>query len=424
MNVASPGFLVGVLVFAVLIFLLPPGRPRQLLFAACSAGFLATYVPNLASWAALAAFVLSGYFAALAARKLAGAKSYSPFLASYVALLVGAFLLLKRYRFLEALVPPRLFHSSLVIIGLSYMLFRQIHFLVDTAEAQIESPSLWEYLNYQFDLFTLLAGPIQRFQNFRESFTSLHRLTTDWLEVVRLHARLFLGVIKVALIGALFLRWTEMAGATQLHVWNPTDIGKFAILFYLYPLYVYFNFSGYCDIAIAGAALAGMRLPENFDRPYLARNVIDFWARWHITLTTWIRDYVFMAMYKGGVRRWPSRAGTITYICYFVALFLAGVWHGSSWNFMVFGLLHGAGVSVSKMWEDHIVRQRGRKGLKEYLKSKPTRAVAIFLTMHFVCFTFLFFPTDLRGRIEFLRRFVLERPAAAAAHAVRPQDRP
>ncbi len=424
MNVASLGFLVGALVYASLLFLLPPGRPRQILFAACAAGFLATYLPNLASAAAMAGFVVSGYFAARAARSLAGSRAYFPFLASYIVLLTGAFLLLKRYRFLELVLPHRLFNESLILIGLSYMLFRQIHFIVDTAESQIDGATLWEYLNYQLNPFTLIAGPIQRFQDFRESFSTLKRLTYDWFEMARLHARLFTGIVKVALVGALFLRWTEMAAAAQLHIWRGADVARFAVLFYFYPLYIYFNFSGYCDIAIAAAAIAGMRLPENFDRPYLARNAIDYWTRWHITLTHWIRDYIFTPLYKGGIQRWPSRARPLTYIAYFVALFLAGVWHGSSWNFMVFGLLHGAGVSATKMWEDHIIRRRGRKGLREYLKSRPTRALAIAVTMHFVCFTFLFFPTDLRGRVQFLRRFLFESPAAAAAQIVKTPDRP
>ena len=413
MTVASPLFLVGLLVYALLLFLLPPGRPRQALFAACNLGFLAVFVPNPASWAALAAFVLSGYAAALLARRFAGSSGYQPFVSGYLLVLVLAFLVLKKYRFLEIVLPHRLMGHALVVVGLSYMLFRQIHFLIDTAESQIENASLWEYLNYQLNLFGLLAGPIQRFQDFRESWVSLRRLADDWFDLLKTHARLLAGIIKVTLVGAALLRWTELATANQLYVSRPLDIVKFAVLFYAYPAYIYFNFSGYCDIVIAGAAIAGMRMPENFDRPYLARNVIDFWARWHMTLTQWIRDYLFTPLYKGGVERWPRRAVTISYTCYFVALFLAGVWHGSSWNFMIFGLLHGSGVAVTKMWEEHIVRRRGRKGLREYLKSKPTRVLAVVLTLNFVCFTFLFFPSDLRGRAQFLRRFVLERPGAA-----------
>ena len=98
----------------------------------------------------------------------------------------------------------------------------------------------------------------------------------------------------------------------------------FAVVFYFYPLYLYFNFAGYCDIAIAANRFFGMRLPENFNRPWLARNVLDFWTRWHITLGTWIRDYLFMPMYKPVVERWPKRAAGVAWIFYFLAFLAVG----------------------------------------------------------------------------------------------------
>jgi D-alanyl-lipoteichoic acid acyltransferase DltB (MBOAT superfamily) len=114
----------------------------------------------------------------------------------------------------------------------------------------------------------------------------------------------------------------------------------------------------------------------------------------------------------------------ITYACYFIALTLVGVWHGSSWNFVVFGLLNGVGVTATKMWEQAIIRRRGRAGLREYLKSRRIYAVAWLTTMNFVCLTLLFFPTDLRGRAKFLYRFAFEKPAAHSALIRTKQDRP
>lgn len=220
------------------------------------------------------------------------------------------------------------------------------------------------------------------------------------------YGRVLIGMLKVALVGAFFMHVSDRFSQTQLHANKPTDVLKFAAIFYCYPAYIYFNFAGYCDIVIAGAALCGMVLPENFNHPWLARNPIDFWTRWHMTLTHLIRDYLFTPLYKNIVQRRPALARQASYGCYFVAPFLAGVWHGSSWNFVVFGLLHGMGVSVAKMWEESIIRRRKRAGLREYLKSPKIRVAAVVATFHFICFTFLFFPPDLRWKINFLRRFI------------------
>ena len=118
-------------------------------------------------------------------------------------------------------------------------------------------------------------------------------------------------------------------------------IGHFLGVLYFFPLYLYLNFSGYCDIVIAGASLLGMKLPENFDHPYLARNVIDFWTRFHRTLGFWIRDYLFLPLYKSVAERWPKQAESYAFLCYFVAFFFAGIWHGPTGNFVIYRLAAG-----------------------------------------------------------------------------------
>ena len=92
-----------------------------------------------------------------------------------------------------------------------------------------------------------------------------------------------------------------------------------------------------------------MKLPENFNQPYLARNVLDFWTRFHRTLGFWIRDYLFLPLYKSVAERWPKRADSLAFLCYFVAFFVAGVWHGPTANFAVFGLLQAVGASAAKL---------------------------------------------------------------------------
>ena len=146
--------------------------------------------------------------------------------------------------------------------------------------------------------------------------------------------------------------WDELeVGLVNNRVAGWKYLAEFPVVFYFYPLYLYFNFAGYCDIVIAAARLFGMKLPENFNRPWLARNPIEFWTRWHITLGTWIRDYLFMPMYKPVVERWPKRAQSLAWIFYFLAFVVAGVWHGTTLNFLFLRNLAGHG-----MFGDEVVR--------------------------------------------------------------------
>jgi D-alanyl-lipoteichoic acid acyltransferase DltB (MBOAT superfamily) len=147
---------------------------------------------------------------------------------------------------------------------------------------------------------------------------------------------------------------------------------------------------------IAVASFLGMKLPENFDQPYLSRNVIDFWTRFHRTLGFWIRDYLFLPLYKWIAERWPKKADSLAFLCYFVAFFLAGVWHGPTANFVAYGLLQAVGVSAAKLWERHIIKHGGRARLREYMKSGRIRFIAIVATLNFECFSLLFFPNNVK----------------------------
>jgi len=399
MNVSSIEFVV-LLVFASAIFYwLPTTLLRQLFLAAANFAFVCTHVPNAACWLALVAFLLSGYFFS---RALMAFPSRW-LLMVYLLLHLSAFLILKRYQFLGLMLPDSILAHSLLLVGVSYMLFRQIHVAVDAMQGQVSDLSLWTYLNYQANVFGLIAGPVQRYQQFTESWAALSPVLTDWYDLAKAYQRICWGVIKVSAISSACL-WlysqlsSDLVGSSSQPTWLAA--GKLMAMFYLYPAHIYFNFSGYCDIMIAAASLFGMRMPENFSLPFLSRNMIEYWTRWHMTLGTWIRDYIFTPMYVALASRWPARAATVAIVCYFIALLLAGVWHGSTWNFVIFGLLNGLGVSLVKLWETWIVRRRGRGGLKEYLQSRPIHTFAVVANFNFVCVTILFFPDPQHGPVH------------------------
>ncbi|HEX9595783.1 MAG TPA: MBOAT family O-acyltransferase, partial [Anaerolineales bacterium] len=327
MSVSSLEFLAALFAGSAVYVCLPGVVARRFFLAVCSFLFLYLFLPSPVTALTLLAFVGSGY---LAGRILAAHPSRS-LLVAYLTALVVAFVYLKRYAFLQLLPGASWLEHTLDIVGLSFIFFRQIHYVVDAKQGEVRDFSLWAYLCYQLNPFTLLAGPIQRYQQFQKDWEALLPRFADAAELRLAFLRILVGVVKVSLIGEVCLRLAQSPpgslGAT----------GGALAGFYLYPAYVYFNFAGYCDIVIAGASLAGLKVPENFNRPYVARNMIDFWTRWHMSLTFWIRDYIFTPIYMGIARRWPAKAGGLAFLCYFLALFLAGVWHGATWNFVVFG---------------------------------------------------------------------------------------
>ena len=252
------------------------------MFWACGNLFVLWLVlPNLASLAALVIFLGSGYVMARVLQKWPSGW----LLSSYLVLLVAAFLVLKQYAVLDWVLPHALMQSPMRILGipirdgvlqhvvritgLSYMLFRQIHVLVDAAQGQIEHISLWSYVNYQVNLFTILAGPIQRYQDFDEQWQTLQPVLADPHELLQNCLRLLLGVLKIALIAPLFYKgWDELQVAVVNHrVAGWKFLVEFPVVFYFYPIYLYCNFAGYCDIVIAASRFFGMKLPENFNRP-------------------------------------------------------------------------------------------------------------------------------------------------------------
>jgi D-alanyl-lipoteichoic acid acyltransferase DltB (MBOAT superfamily) len=406
MNLASLEFLVALLLLSVVFFYLPGRHWRQGLLATCNAGFLYLLVPNVESWVALGLFLASGYAVSWLLRRWPSHVLFTVYLIA----LVAAFLVIRKYDLVTATLPESLVLRAVSIVGLSYMLFRQIHFLVDTFQGQIERTSLWAYANYQLNLFTLLSGPIQRYQDFHDHWETLTPTFADGYIVQRAYFRLLMGIIKMTVVATIFMSLYQRSADALTHAANGASglgrtaaIGNFLGVLYFYPIYLYLNFSAYCDIVIAGASLFGMKLPENFNQPYLARNVLDFWTRFHRTLGFWIRDYLFLPLYKFVAETWPKRADSLAFLCYFMAFFVAGVWHGPTANFVVFGLLQAVGASAAKLWERHVLKRHGRKGLKQYLDSSRTRAIAIVGTLHFQFVSILFFPVDVRTTVEMFR---------------------
>jgi D-alanyl-lipoteichoic acid acyltransferase DltB (MBOAT superfamily) len=258
-------------------------------------------------------------------------------------------------------------------LGLSFYTFQALTYTLDLYRRDAAGTrSLLAHLSAVSFFPTLQAGPITRVAELVKQFAkppALDRVTGG-----RAFFLIGTGLLKKALIADF------LAENLVNRVFDTPNLysGAQALLaVYAYSLQLYFDFSGYTDIARGAGLLLGVELPRNFDRPYLSASVAEFWRRWHISFSNWLRDYLYFSI--------PGkRTKIMPYLGLVITMLLGGLWHGVSWTFAIWGLLHGTALAATRWWQ---VR-RGRN------KPQPTRwgrALAIFATYQFVCFTWIFF---------------------------------
>jgi alginate O-acetyltransferase complex protein AlgI len=398
MTICSLAFLLFCGGVAFVFQLVPVKWLRQLVLSCANAGFLVTLVPDRRSCAWFAIALGVTYVALMLVR----ARPRGLVVAGAIAFIIVLYIYLKRFTLFADFLPvPRTWDIRLhpvELVGLSYMTFKLIHMLVDQWQGQLARFNLWTYLNYQFSFFTITAGPIQRYNDFLHYWEEMDLRPSPIRESLLSCIRMLTGMIKIGVLGAYADSVFHAASYMHTHI----TLGEALVCFYVYPVYLYFNFSGYTDVVIGAAGLLGFRLPENFNRPWLARNVLEFWDRWHMSLTHWIRDYVFMASYKVAATRFPGGARYWSYALLFFALFVAGVWHGTTDGFVVFGVLNGLGAAATRAYGDVLRATLGRQRLLDYLKNPTVRLIAILATLHYVCLSQLFFSSNLTSALKIL----------------------
>jgi alginate O-acetyltransferase complex protein AlgI len=267
--------------------------------------------------------------------------------------------------------------SVILPIGISFYTFEAINYVVDVYRGKVRAERDPAHL-LLFILFFphLVAGPIVRARDFLPQIK--RRKHWDWVRL-QLGMQFFVtGLFKKLVIAdrmALFVDpvFKDPAAYRQGALW-------LAVL--AYALQIYGDFSGYTDMALGVAHMLGYHLAKNFNLPYIATNVSDFWRRWHISLSTWLRDYLFIPL--GG-----SRGGrTQTYRNLLITMTLGGLWHGASWTFVVWGLLHGLFLIVHRLFADFAA---ARPILRKVLESPPGTVLRVAFTFVCVCLAWVFF---------------------------------
>jgi D-alanyl-lipoteichoic acid acyltransferase DltB (MBOAT superfamily) len=230
--------------------------------------------------------------------------------------------------------------NLLLPLSISFFTFQQIAYLVDCFRGQARSYSFLNYCLFVTFFPQLIAGPIVHHKEMMPQFADVKRTRPD-LDHISQGLFLFsLGLIKKLFIADSFAVWADAGYAADslnmVDAWITT---------LSYSLQLYFDFSGYSDMAIGAALLFNIRLPINFNSPYKAVNIQDFWRRWHITLSNWLRDYVYIPL--GGNRCSVRR----TYINLGLTFLLGGLWHGAGWTFVLWGAMHGSALAIHRYWQ-------------------------------------------------------------------------
>lgn len=256
-------------------------------------------------------------------------------------------------------------------IGISFYTFQSISYVLDVYWKKIEPTK--NILDYAFFLSffpQLVAGPIVKANLFLPQLKK--PITIKKEEVYAGLWMIMVGLFKKAVIADYISQYNDLVFA------DPTHYSGFENLMavYGYTLQIYCDFSGYSDMAIGLGKIMGFDLGVNFNFPYKALNITDFWRRWHISLSSWLRDYLYIPL--GGNRKGKVRM----YVNLFITMFLGGLWHGASWKFVFWGAWHGLALAIHK----------GTKTLLDKIPNKwPTNTVSWFITFHFVVFLWIFF---------------------------------
>jgi alginate O-acetyltransferase complex protein AlgI len=380
---------------------------RRFVLGTANAVFIASYVNNVTEALPLLAFLALGYLCV----SLVSLRRSGIVLALGVAAVLVTYVFLKRFSFFE---PLGRLPFPYLLIGLSYVLFRILHVMIDARSGDLAARiGPFAFFRYTCNFLCFVSGPIQRYQEFSEmDGKEVHPL--DSTRVFEAFSRIVTGYGKFVVIAATaeyaftFLNNQQLLGAANLGLLKLSLI--YAAATSLYTVYLYFNFSGYMDIVIGVGFLLGQSLPENFDRPFIARSFLEFWQRWHMTLSQWFKFYLFnpLLMLLMSIFPAPALTAYLGVVAFFVTFLVMGVWHGTTAVFVIYGVLMGAGASINKIWQifcaDRLGKKRYRALTEEttYIYAARGLTIAYFL----LAFTCLWTPElpqliSLMGRLGF-----------------------
>jgi len=294
-------------------------------------------------------------------------------------------------------VTPAIYgHQSLLgFLGISYLTFRSVGMIIELRDGVLKEFSLWEFLRFMLFMPTFSSGPIDRFKRFNEDYETIPERDEllDMLETSVQYIMLgFLYKFILAhIFGSMILPPLKQYALQMGGIFNLPTLG----VMYVFGLDLFFDFAGYSMFALAISNLMGIKSPINFNKPFVSRDLKEFWNRWHMSLSFWFRDFVFMRLVTVLIRNKVFKnRNTTSSVAYIINMLVMGFWHGVTWYYIAYGLFHGLGLVVNDAWlrkKKTVNIERKKKNLPLLPDNKWTQAVGIFITFNVVMFSFLIF---------------------------------
>ncbi len=275
--------------------------------------------------------------------------------------------------------------KAVTVLGYAYILLKLVHMLTDAYQGVLKRIPIWDFVVYNLSFLTLVAGPIQRFGEFQTEWAALGNTTVDLESGYRHLHRIANGYLQMVVLSPLVRRVPE-----TITTLIGADASLDVIAFYTRPVYLYLNFAGYTSIVIGIGLLFGFKLPENFNKPWRATDFLDLWQRWHITLTNWMRDYVFTPLYKLLLMPFRTRQTQLAIMLYFITFVIQGLWHRINAEFVLYALTLGFGAALAKAVQVGLAKRLGKKQAKAFTATKQFSVPYFVLNYHIFAISMYF----------------------------------
>lgn len=289
-------------------------------------------------------------------------------------------------------ISPLTSYGPIGFIGISYLSFRTIQIIIETYDGAIKKLGFLDTVYFIVFFPTLSSGPIDRSRRFEEEINS--KITRkEYIEMYLIPGvyKIFLGLMyKFTIAAVINLYWLENV---------VPELGFISVILYMYgyTLYLFFDFAGYSLMAVGTSYIFGVYAPDNFNKPFLSKDMKEFWTRWHISLSRWFGDYIFSRYVLNAMRnkKFKNRA-TASHVAQMITMIIMGFWHGLTWYYIVYGIYQGVALVLTDIYT------KKSKLYKKYKKDKWFQRLQVFITFNIVCFGMLIFSGYLDRYIKFL----------------------
>ncbi|MDO4912835.1 MAG: D-alanyl-lipoteichoic acid biosynthesis protein DltB [Lactobacillus sp.] len=291
-----------------------------------------------------------------------------------------------------AAMPSKTVPFVVGFLGLSYITFKSVQVIMELRDGTIKEVNPEIYLRFLLFFPTISSGPIDRYRRFAKDFTKAPERSA-YLDDLEIGVRyLFQGFLYKFILGWLFgTHWLPEIERMALAVGNANGglkLSWWVVLYmYCYSMYLFFDFAGYSLFAVSISYFMGIKTPMNFNKPFSSPNIKEFWNRWHITLSYWFRDFIYMRFtFWSMKKKLIKNRIRLSQVAYLVDFLVMGFWHGLTWYYIVYGIYHALAIIINDIWLRFKKKHKGQLPQNQF-----TKWLAIVITFHVVCFSFLIF---------------------------------